>query len=298
MGSLELSQEMFALDPVEAWEVDFAHVGLLARRRIPCVAVVPTGGNQALNVCQRLHEHIAERAVVVSVANRFTHFVVVPGCGRSSLQSGGRGWLPGHPDACSPRGETQGRDLALTKSLFGVSRRGLWRFRFALLHIASLCWAEVRTKSLPWWGRGENSCQFSVRPTRFSVRGGRQKRRSWVPVVQELGAAAWLDFSWLIVTRRHRGAPRSHFSMLSPCFEAVVAASMPTAVVKAEERYSGRWRFSRRQELDLTKRSVVEGKSRRAVQQSTHQTSSVAVVAVVFHCHLFLTCREKSGEHH
>ena len=44
----------------------------------PVLAVVPTGWNQALNVCQWVHEHIAERVPGISTVNRFTDFVAVP----------------------------------------------------------------------------------------------------------------------------------------------------------------------------------------------------------------------------
>ena len=66
MGLPEALQNMFALDPIEAWEVDFARVvdqGIVDSRNenvYPVLAVVLMGWNQALNVCQWVHEHIAE----------------------------------------------------------------------------------------------------------------------------------------------------------------------------------------------------------------------------------------------
>ena len=75
--------EVFAPDPIEAWEVNFARVvdqGIVAFwNEVVCavLAVVPMGWNQALNVCQRVHEHIADKVSVISSANRFTDFVAV-----------------------------------------------------------------------------------------------------------------------------------------------------------------------------------------------------------------------------
>ena len=63
----EPPQDTFALDPVEAWEVDVARLvdqGILDFWKeivYPVLALVPSGWNQALNVCQWEHEHIAEK---------------------------------------------------------------------------------------------------------------------------------------------------------------------------------------------------------------------------------------------
>ena len=65
-------------------EVDFA---LLVNQLIvdswnevvyPVLALVPVGWNQALNVCQWVHEHIAESVSGISAANRFTDCAAVP----------------------------------------------------------------------------------------------------------------------------------------------------------------------------------------------------------------------------
>ena len=44
----------------------------------PVLAVVLMGWNQALNVCQSVHEHMAERVSGISAGNPFTDFVAVP----------------------------------------------------------------------------------------------------------------------------------------------------------------------------------------------------------------------------
>ena len=60
-GLAEAFQDLFALDPVEAWEVDFACVvdqGVVCSWNevaYPVLAVVRMGWNQALNVCQRVN---------------------------------------------------------------------------------------------------------------------------------------------------------------------------------------------------------------------------------------------------
>ena len=83
-GLPEHFQDTFAPDPIEAWEVDFApvvHQGIVdswSEVVYAVLAVVPMGWNQALNVCQWVHEHIAERVSGISAANRFTDFVAVP----------------------------------------------------------------------------------------------------------------------------------------------------------------------------------------------------------------------------
>ena len=75
---------MFALDPVEVWEVYLTRVvdqsSVYSWNEVvyPVLAVVPTGWNQVLNVCQWVHEHIAERVSGISAAKRFTDFVAVP----------------------------------------------------------------------------------------------------------------------------------------------------------------------------------------------------------------------------
>ena len=71
-------QDMFALDPIEAWEVDFARVvdqGIVESWNeavYPVLGVVLIGWNQALNVCQWVHEHTAARVSGISAV------VVVP----------------------------------------------------------------------------------------------------------------------------------------------------------------------------------------------------------------------------
>ena len=80
--------DIFARDPVEAWEVDFARAvhQVIADSLKDVVylvlAVVSMCWNQAFNVCQWVNEHIAERLSVISAANRFTDFVAMPALGR------------------------------------------------------------------------------------------------------------------------------------------------------------------------------------------------------------------------
>ena len=82
-GLPEDFQKMFALDPIEAWEVDFARVvdqgNVDSWNEAVCtvLAVVLVGWSQALNVCQWVYQHVAGRASGISEANRFTDFVAV-----------------------------------------------------------------------------------------------------------------------------------------------------------------------------------------------------------------------------
>ena len=83
-GLPEPFQDIFARDPVEAWEVDFARavhqVMVDSLKDVVCLvlAVVSMCWNQAFNVCQWVHEHIQERVSVISAAKRFTDFVAMP----------------------------------------------------------------------------------------------------------------------------------------------------------------------------------------------------------------------------
>ena len=78
IGLPEAFQDIFALDSIEAWEVDFARVVDSLNEVVYLVlAVVPMGWDQAVNVCQWVHEHVAERVSGISAANRFTDFVAV-----------------------------------------------------------------------------------------------------------------------------------------------------------------------------------------------------------------------------
>ena len=83
-GLREPFQDVFALDPVEAWEVDFARdvdQGIVDSWNdvvYAVLAVVPVGWNRAWNVCQRVHEDIAEKVSGISAANQFTDFVAMP----------------------------------------------------------------------------------------------------------------------------------------------------------------------------------------------------------------------------
>ena len=83
-GLPEPFQDMFALDSVEAWEIDFARVvdqGIVGSWNdvvYTVLVVVPVGWNQALNVCQWVHKHTAETVSGMSAANRCTNFVAIP----------------------------------------------------------------------------------------------------------------------------------------------------------------------------------------------------------------------------
>ena len=50
--------------------------------------------------------------------------------------------LPVLAVTCSSVGETLGSMFDPTKPVVVVSRRGLWRLRLAMLHVASLGWAS------------------------------------------------------------------------------------------------------------------------------------------------------------
>ena len=43
--------------------------------------------------------------------------------------------LPVHPVTCSSGGETSGLEFDPVRPVVGVSRRGLWRFRVAMLYV-------------------------------------------------------------------------------------------------------------------------------------------------------------------
>ena len=107
----------------------------------------------------------------------------------------------------------------------------------------------------------------------FSRHGGREGWRLWVSVVLEHRVAASLICS-------------AHLDLAAPwCSEvslfcaslwggAVVAASIPAAVVKEAGRCSDHWRCSRRQEFDAAPRSLVDGRSGRSAQQTRQPLSS------------------------
>ena len=83
-GLPEAFQDMFARDLIEAWEVDSARVvdqGIVDSWNeivYPVLTVIPVGWNHALNVCQWVHEHIAEIVSGVYAANRSTDLAVPP----------------------------------------------------------------------------------------------------------------------------------------------------------------------------------------------------------------------------
>ena len=82
IGLLEPFWDMFALDFVEAWKVDFARVvdqGIVDSWNdvvYPVLAVVPLSCNQAS--CASGCTNTAERVSGISAANRFTDFVAMP----------------------------------------------------------------------------------------------------------------------------------------------------------------------------------------------------------------------------
>ena len=188
--------------------------------------------------------------------------------------------MPVHPVNCSPAGETLGWDLAPERLVVGESRRGLGCLRTAMLHVASCGWAsEDEISSLVGHFTFRALVRRELMATlsaayAFSQRGGRQRRRSWVPVIQELRVAASLIF----LAHRHLSAPWCHEVLLfdaSPWGGAAVAALIPPIVVKETGRSCDRWRFSRRQEFDVVPRSVmIEGTSHKPTQRSTHQPLS------------------------
>ena len=126
------------------------------------LAVVPVGRNQALNVCQWVHERIAERVSGISAENRFTDFVAVPPLPpkrdmstiysktvTARVRAGTRPneflkhWSK--PTCLFTLSlvppETKGWEFDPLRPVVGVSRRWLWRVRVALLRVASLGWA-------------------------------------------------------------------------------------------------------------------------------------------------------------
>ena len=186
------------------------------------------------------------------------------------------------------------------RPVVGVSRRGLWCLRTALLHVASLGWAtEDEIRSLVGHFtflapvRSELLAAFSAAHA-LCQRGGRQRRRLWVPVIRELRVAASLVF----LARRDLSAPWcSEVSLfdVSPWCGAVVAASIPVAAVKGTARNNDRWRFSRQQEV--TQLHPFSGRKDTFQSSSTSRTSAVVVtvIATDSHCHPCLTQRARSG---
>ena len=159
IGLPEAFQDVFALDPIEAWEVDFARVvdqGIVdswTEVVYPVLAVVPMGWNHALNVCQWVHEHMAERVSGISAENRFTDFVAVPPLsplvhteyvdnfvGLSQQESVApdaaervsdalvKAGLPVHPVTCSPGGRLQAGSSIRQGRLLGCLAVGLGAF--------------------------------------------------------------------------------------------------------------------------------------------------------------------------
>ena len=108
----------------------------------------------------------------------------------------------------------------------------------------------------------------------FSRHGGFEGQRFWVFVVR---------YAASLICSAHRDLAAlwcSEVSLFcaSPWGGAVVAASIPAAVVKEAGRYSDRWRCSRRQEFDAAPRSLVDGRSGRSAQQTRQPSSSLPLV--------------------
>ena len=177
-------------------------------------AVVFMGCNQALNVCQWVHEHKAERVSGIPAANRFTDFVAVP--------------LPStlaHTEyvdsfvGLSEQLVLPGRDFRLgvrpdEAGCWGVSP-WTWRLRVAMLRVVSLGWA--RTSSVVWlvissfglWC-GERASGFFL----WSLRTLSMRRPSKTAHkgCMSFGWQRACSF-WLIVTCRRRGVLRYRFLM-------------------------------------------------------------------------------------
>ena len=139
--------------------------------------------------------------------------------------------LPVHPATCSLGGETLGWDFDPERPVVGVSRRGLWRLRTAMLHVASRGWAsedEISSLVGRFTVRRELLTTFSAAYA-FSHSRGRQGRRLRVPVLRELRVAASLIFQ----AHRDLSAPRCPEVSLfdaSPWSGAVVTALVPATV--------------------------------------------------------------------
>ena len=84
--------------------------------------------------------------------------------------------------------------------LLGVSRRGLWRLRIALLHVASFGLGERRRNQFLGWPLHVSGSSAGRAPATFtaayafSQSGGGERRRLSVPVIRELRVAASLIF--------------------------------------------------------------------------------------------------------
>ena len=157
---------------------------------------------------------------------------------------------------------------------------------------------RLRTKSVPWLVafsfRALVRREPLARPAcSISQRGGRQRRRLWVPVIREFRVAASLIF----LSRRDRSAPwcaKVSLFDASPWGGAAVAASTPAAVVKETGRYNHRWRISRGQEFNAAQVrwsnehiSDQFNDPRSSYRRHSHRHRS--------HCHQCLTCRARSG---
>ena len=174
--------------------------------------------------------------------------------------------LPVHFVTCSSGRETLGWEFDLVRPVVGLSRRGLWRLRVAMLHVGSLGWAsEDEISSLvghfTFRSLVRSSKLLSVRLT-LSLNAGAVRDAA-------CGCPSSVNFEL--------SAPRcSEVSLLdaSTWSGAVVAASIPVAVVKETGRCYDRWRFSCQHDFDAALRSVVEATFRRSAQRSIHQLSS------------------------
>ena len=84
VGDWLASREILALDSVEAWgspaclgQGKKGPVASWSEVLFPVLAVVLVGWNQALNVCQWVQEHSAERVTGVGPTNRFSDFTLL-----------------------------------------------------------------------------------------------------------------------------------------------------------------------------------------------------------------------------
>ena len=98
----------------------------------PVLALVPMGWNQALNVCQWTHEHIAERVSLRRIDSPILLLVGLSqqeGVARDAAERVSDALvevgLPVHPVTFSPRGETFGWDFDPERPIVGVSPRAL-----------------------------------------------------------------------------------------------------------------------------------------------------------------------------
>ena len=183
---------------------------------------------------------------------------------RDAAERGSDAWFkagfPVHPVTCSPGGETLGWEFDPLRPVVGVSRRGLWRLRIALLHVASSVWAR------------EHLATCSAAHA-LSQRGGVQRRRLWVQVSRELRLAASLIF----LAPRHLSAPW--------CSEV--------SLFDASRSSCG---CERNGPLQRSPRSVAEkhisdhlDEPHITFRRHSHRHRSL--------CHPCLTCRSGSGEH-